>query len=276
MNMRFASSENVDVKKKIIIAFIFFLIVFFIDRSNAKYFSFFRAFVGDVSIYSSKALNYPFVLVSSAFENVSKHFEDDHNVTIDELNRLQSQIIKLENKNKSLETRNEYLNSIIGEEKYDYKSQIAKTVIYKNNTFDDVFSINRGSNDGVKAGDPIIKNNVLIGKVSKVNFKSSIAILLTNINSRVPVRIGTKKFTAILIGNPSSKNNLSLTFLPKEYSFKSGDLIYTSGIDGVLPERLLIGEIQFDQNKEFFVKPYYDNTKLDLVTIINLRAKNDK
>jgi len=274
--MRFASSENVDVKKKIIIAFIFFFFVFFIYRNNAKYFSFFRAFVGDVSIYSSKALNYPFTLFSSAFENVSKHFKEDNNITIDELNRLQSQIVKLENENKSLENRNEYLNSIIGEEKYEYKSQIAKTVIYKNNTFNNVFSINRGLNDGIKAGDPIIKNNILIGKVSKVNFKSSIAILLTNINSRIPVKIGTKKFTAILVGNPSSKNNLSLTFLPKEYSFKSGDLIYTSGIDGVLPERLLIGEIQFDQNKQVFVKPYYDITELDVVTIINLRDKNDK
>ena len=276
MKMRFASTETVDVKKKITFGIIFFIVIFAIDRNNFKYFQFFRSFIGDASIYTSKAVNYPFSLVSKLSKNIGEYFENDKIITIQDLEKMKIEISDLKNKNKTLNIRNQYLNSIIGEEQYVYKSQIAKTIIYKNNAFNNVFSLNKGSADSVRIGDPVIKNNVLIGKIIKTNFKSSIAVLLTNINSRVPVRIGTKKFTAILVGSPGSINNLKLTFLPKEYSFNNGDLIYTSGIDGLLPEKLLIGEIQLNKNNQHIVKPFYEKNNLDLVSIINLGEESVK
>ena len=127
--------------------------------------------------------------------------------------------------------------------------------------------------DGVKVGDPVIKNNVLVGKIIEANFKSSQAILLTNINSRVPVRIGSMKYNAILNGHESEKNNLKLTFLPKEYSFVGGEIIYTTSIDGIMPEGLIIGEIKLDKNKKFYIQPFYEVNKLDLVSIINMNKE---
>ena len=58
------------------------------------------------------------------------------------------------------------------------------------------------------SGDPIIKNNMLVGKITDVNFNSSYGVLITNINSRVPVRIGEKNYNAIAVGNPSNVNIL--------------------------------------------------------------------
>jgi rod shape-determining protein MreC len=267
--MKFASSSNVDVKKKIIIFFIISLFIFIIDASNKKYFQPVRALINDSIIYSSNAVKIPFVYISNSFEGFFKLFEKDK--TLKRVNQLENKIIDLENKNLVLENRIRYLQDIIGEEKYVFPSQLAKTIIFKENIFNNIFIVNKGSLDGVKVGDPVIKNNVLVGKIIEVNFKSSQAILLTNINSRVPVRIGIMKYNAILNGHASEKNNLTLTFLPKEYSFVGGEIIYTTSIDGIMPEGLIIGEIKLDENKNFFIQPFYEVNKLDLVSIVNLK-----
>lgn len=267
--MKFTSSSNVDVKKKIIIFFIISLFIFIIDASNKKYLQPVRAVINDSIIYSSNAVKIPFIFIANSFESFFKLFEKDK--SLKKIDQLENKITDLENKNLALENRIQYLQDIIGEEKYTFPSQLAKTIIFKENIFNNIFIVNKGSLDGVKIGDPIIKNNILLGKVIEANYKTSKAILLTNINSRVPVRIGSLKYNAILNGDASEKNNLKLTFLPKEYSFAGGEIIYTTSIDGIMPEGLIIGEIKLDKNEKFYIQPFYEVNKLDLVSIINLK-----
>ena len=96
----------------------------------------------------------------------------------------------------------------------------------------------------------------------------SMKILITNINSRIPVRIGKKNYKAIVVGNPKSERQLNLEFLPKEYTFENGDIIYTTSIENIMPDGILVGQIKLRDNKNFEAKPLYDFSQLDYVTVV--------
>ena len=144
--------------------------------------------------------------------------------------------------------------------------------MYKSNILHQSIIINKGTNDGIKIGNPLIKNNILVGKVYKTNFNSSHAFLITNNNSRVPVRIGKNNYKAIVVGDSNTNNKLNLEFLPKEYSFNNGDYVYTTSLDNIMPEGIIVGKISLNEKKIFFLEPLFDFSQLDYLTVI----KNSK
>jgi rod shape-determining protein MreC len=128
--------------------------------------------------------------------------------------------------------------------------------------------INKGKNDGIKKGDPLIKNNILVGKILKTNFNTSHGILITNLNSRIPVRIGKNNYKAVVVGNPKSERLLNLEFLPKEFTFEDGDYIYTASIENIMPEGILVGQIKLLKDDDFEARPLYDFGQLDYLTVV--------
>ena len=271
--MIFASSENVDVRKKIIIYFIVFISLFFFDRANFQFLKLARSGINDIILYSAAGLKAPFNFLGT----VSTKFESlfSKSISQQELEKYKSEINKLKNEKIANQSRLEYLEKVIGEEKYQFKTQLAKVISFKNNIFSNQITLNKGKNDGVKVNDPLVVNNILVGKIVEVNFSSSQGVLLTSINSRIPVVIGQKKYNAILIGDPVGQTKVKLDFLPKIYSFNSGDLIFTSSIDGIMPEKIAVGEIKLDSNNKFYASLYADFSQLKIVSIINLDRKDD-
>ena len=271
--MIFASSENVDVRKKIIIYFIVFISLFFFDRANFQFLKVARSGINDIIVYSAAGLKAPFNFLGTVSTKIESLFSKS--ISQQELEQYKSEINKLKNEKIANQSRLEYLEKVIGEEKYQFKTQLAKVISYKNNIFSNQITLNKGKNDGVKINDPLVVNNILVGKIVEVNFSSSQGVLLTSINSRIPVVIGQKKYNAILIGDPVSQTKVKLDFLPKIYSFNSGDLIFTSSIDGIMPEKIAVGEIKFDSNNKFHASLYADFSQLKIVSIINLDRKDD-
>ena len=144
----------------------------------------------------------------------------------------------------------------------------AKVLLYKSNILHETIIINKGKNDGIKKGDPLIKNNILVGKILKTNFNTSHGILITNLNSRIPVRIGKNNYKAIVVGNPKSEKQLNLEFLPKEFTFEDGDYIYTTSINNIMPEGILVGQIKLRNDDDFVAEPLYDFSQLDYLTVV--------
>ena len=111
---------------------------------------------------------------------------------------------------------------------------------------------------------------MLVGKINDVNFNSSYGVLITNINSRVPVRIGQKNYNAIAVGNPNNTNTINLDFLPKEYSLNEDDYVYTTSIDNIMPDGILVGQIKKDKQDKLYLKPMYDFNQIDYLTIVKM------
>ena len=134
-------------------------------------------------------------------------------------------------------------------------------------------TINKGAGEGLKIGNPVVKNNNLIGQVEEVNYKSSRVKLLTDINSNIPVLIGEVLAQAIFSGDPSSKSKFNIQYLPKNFRLMNGDNIYTSDIDGILKKGILIGtvsDVKYDESikkQSYSINFNYNLYQTDYVSV---------
>ena len=266
--MKFASSTNVDVKKNISIFILLSFVIFFLDRGDNKYLKNIRYAINDTIIYSSVILKSPFNFILETSKSVTNFFQKDNQINENKLISLENKVERLKNENISISLQLKNLKKISGEELYKYETIQAKVLLYKSNILHETIIINKGKNDGIKVGDPLIKNNILVGKILKTNFNTSHGILITNLNSRIPVRIGKNNYNAIVVGNPKSEKQLNLEFLPKEFTFEDGDYIYTTSINNIMPEGILVGQIKLRNDDDFVAEPLYDFSQLDYLTVV--------
>ena len=266
--MKFASSTNVDVKKNISIFILLSFVIFFLDRGDNKYLKNIRYAINDTIIYSSVILKSPFNFILETSKSVTNFFQKDNQIDENKLISLENKVERLKNENIAISLQLKNLKKISGEEIYKYETIQAKVLLYKSNILHETIIINKGKNDGIKVGDPLIKNNILVGKILKTNFNTSHGILITNLNSRIPVRIGKNNYKAIVVGNPKSEKQLNLEFLPKEFTFEDGDYIYTTSINNIMPEGILVGQIKLRNDDDFVAEPLYDFSQLDYLTVV--------
>lgn len=101
--------------------------------------------------------------------------------------------------------------------------------------------INAGRKAGIKTGYPVMNDDAMIGHVIRVGERSSRVLLLQDLNSRVSVVSQNTQARAILIGKNDEPPELA--FYDNIEDWEEGDIIVTSGDDGVLPQGLPIGRI---------------------------------
>ena len=140
----------------------------------------------------------------------------------------------------------------------------SKVIIDKNSPFIKSIIINKGSREKIKKGMAVLDDDNFIGRIVEVNFLSSRVLLVTDLNSKIPVIIEPHGYQAILSGN--GKEEPVLDYLPKNYEMESGNIVYTSGKDGIFFPGIPIGEIKFN-NGAYSVSLFSDLTQLSYVNI---------
>ena len=138
---------------------------------------------------------------------------------------------------------------------------ISKVLIDKSSPYLKSIIINRGSKAGILKGMPVMDKDFLIGRVVETNYASSRVLLLSDLNSRIPVVFGKNQTQAILKGNGGPKP--SLEYLPEGYIIKEGLDIFTSGKDGIFLAGSPIG-ITTDVND---VKLFSESSQLSFVKV---------
>lgn len=111
-----------------------------------------------------------------------------------------------------------------------------------------------GTEDGVEEGQAVLGNQGMIGRVVEVGGKASRVLLLTDINSHIPVIIEGANQRAVLAG--TNNDLLNLIHLPADVLIETGSRVMTSGTGGMFPSGLPIGEVIDAQNGVFRVKMY--------------------
>ncbi|MBL4837072.1 MAG: rod shape-determining protein MreC [Kordiimonadaceae bacterium] len=132
---------------------------------------------------------------------------------------------------------------------------------------------NAGSLDGVEDGLPVIDENGLIGRVLHTGRWTSRILLITDINSRVPVRL--ERTGALAIAEGQNENYLRLRFLPAEADIRVGDRVLASGHGGVFPPDLPLAIVSKIDNEYMFLEPIGGLEKLDYVRIMAYHAVPD-
>jgi len=127
--------------------------------------------------------------------------------------------------------------------------------------------INAGSRDGLAKGQAAMTGHGLVGRVTAVGLRSARILLITDINSRVPVLVQSSRDRAILAGDNGQVPRLA--FLPSNASVNSGDIIVTSGHGGVFPAGLPVGRVSRSEDGTVRVNPFVQFEKLEFVRVID-------
>jgi len=126
--------------------------------------------------------------------------------------------------------------------------------------------LNAGKRDGLKSGVAVVTGDGLVGRIVEVGERSSRVLLLTDLNSKIPVVVENSRYRAILSGNNSE--NLFLNFLPENEEVKLADRIVTSGHGGLFPAGLPVGEVTKINGNIAEVTPYVRLDQLEFVRIL--------
>lgn len=121
----------------------------------------------------------------------------------------------------------------------------ARVVADSNGPFARSVIINAGRTSGLRDGYPVVTADGLAGRVLEAGSKVSRLLLLTDVNSRIPVLIGESSARAILAGDNSGRPRLTL--VPSDAKMAAGDLVVTSGLGGQFPRGLRVGVVVRDE-----------------------------
>ena len=127
--------------------------------------------------------------------------------------------------------------------------------------------IDAGRDNGVARGQAAMTGEGLVGRVSEVGARAARILLITDLNSRVPVAVDGTRQRAILAGDNSARP--SLRYVDAGGGIKIGDRIVTSGQGGVFPPGLPVGFVVSVDSEAPQVEPYAALTRLDYLRVVD-------
>ncbi|MFB3054304.1 MAG: rod shape-determining protein MreC [Alphaproteobacteria bacterium] len=126
--------------------------------------------------------------------------------------------------------------------------------------------VNAGVREGAAKGQAVIASGSLVGRVTVAGARSARVLILTDLNSRIPVIVEESRTRAILVGDNSSRP--ALRYLPESAVVKPGQRIVTSGHGGILPPGLPVGRVLASKGGGFRVQPFVNLDRLEYLQIV--------
>jgi rod shape-determining protein MreC len=252
-----------------LLGLIFFSIIFLILGSyNFKVVNLVKISIKEIVYRSSFIVSGPEKIIEDSFNRITNHINhySSYQLIEKELEKLKSkdlskQIITLENiKYKKLVDDYFIKNNEI----------VAKVLIDRNSPFLRSVVLNKGSKNNIKLGMAVLDDEYLIGKVVEVNFFTSRVLLLSDINSKIPVSISPNDIQAIMSGD--GKENGTLQYIQGVDLKNDNDemIVVTSGAGGLFKSGILVGKINAIENtttNSLKVDIYKDFTQLKYVKV---------
>jgi rod shape-determining protein MreC len=134
-------------------------------------------------------------------------------------------------------------------------------------------TVNVGSLQGVETGMPVVSGGAgLVGRVAQVGPRTAEVQLLTDTDSAVAVLLQTSRVTGLVVGQPDG--TLRMEYIPQEEHIDVGDIVLTSGLGGIMPKALVVGQVtevlQMDYAlfQSAVVRPAINLSRLELVLVI--------
>jgi rod shape-determining protein MreC len=200
----------------------------------------------------------------------------DHLKSYDNYKNLELELEKLKQKkltNNFLKMENEKLRDLINES-INSNEILARVLIDKESPFLRSIILNKGTKDKLKIGMAVVDEVHLVGKVIEVNFTNSRVLLLSDLNSKIPVVLEPIGMQAVVSGTGSTNGKIQYT--KEEYSddINNQEIIaYTSGLGGLFKPGLPVGKISRVNPHEIVF--FSDFKQLEYVKIISLNIEDN-
>ena len=217
--------------------------------------------------------------ISSIPENKIKEVTSKFKLHLELYENHQSKLIQIENSdeikvlNNILIAENKRLRELI-DESINSEEIFARVIIDRESPYLKSIVLNRGSKDNVKIGMAIMDRNYLVGQIIEVNYSNSRALLLSDLNSKIPVIIQPPFLQAVASG--TGKNYGIIEYTKDEYKenqIKKEAVVYTSGLGGIFKPGIPVGKITNNSEQLTF---FSDFGQLSFVKIVEYKVGEDK
>ena len=228
-----------------LIALLFFsLVLIVLGKFNFSAVNYLKIGINEIVYRTSFVASIPEKYISYSYQAIQKHLRvyRDFNLIKEELKEIKIQKYQ----SKFLEIENKRLKKILEDITYSSNATIAKVLIDKQSPFLRSIIINKGTKNGLKKGMAVLSDEYLVGKIVEVNFTTSRVLLLSDLNSRIPVSIEPGSIQSILSGDGDRSGTIQ--YVKSNVSIEEGGVIYTSGTGGLLKPGIPIGKIKNNEN----------------------------
>ena len=222
--------------------------------------------INEIVYRSSFVVSIPENFIKNTFIEITDYstFFKDYKKNRKELEDLKSinissEIIQFENKELK-ELINDYVSSS--------DKILAKIIVDQDSPFLKSIIINKGSKDNIKIGTNIYDQSYLVGRVIEVNFKTARVLLLSDLNSNVPVSIAPQNVQAIITGSGENYGEIKYIKEGLNNKFNDQSIVYTSGTGAIFKSGIPIGKLKIKEGemaKKFKVEFYSDFSQLKYV-----------
>ena len=267
----FLKKEN---KQKFSLSALIFLtfIILVSEKFNFKPIDYLKISLREVAYRSTFIVSVPENFVKKSYVTIINHFNVyDENKLLKE--KLDFELSKNYNFEYILE-ENKRLKSTIEETNILTSEIIGKVLVDKKSPFLRSVIINRGSKDRVELGMAVMDKSYLIGKVVEVSFTTSRVLLLSDLNSKVPVDIMPNNIQSILSGTGDNEGVIQYT--RQQDLIEENAIAFTSGAGGLFKSGIPIGKIFKDSsNNKTLVSFFSDFSQLRYVKIISFKEETE-
>ena len=250
----------------LIVLLFFSITILTLVKYNFKGINYLKTGLNEIVYRASFIISAPENFIKNTYRLTMSHINlyNDHKKLKEDFTALKAKDLN----NNFIRSENKMLKSKI-EDIVDISTEIlAKVLVDKQSPFLKSIIVNRGSKDKVKLGMAVLDGEFLIGKVVEVNYLTSRVLLLSDLNSKVPVSVEPNNIQSILTGTGERFGKLQYMQL-ENFELNNGNQIYTSGSGGIFKSGIPIGEINIiDDSKESYVLFHSNFSQLKLVKII--------
>jgi len=273
--------KSTQQKFSLLTLFLISAFIILLSSLDLKIIRYLKIGINEVVYRSSFVVSIPENFIKDTFFEISEYtnFFKNYKKNEQELNQLKSnyvssQIIQSENRELK-ELINDYVSSsdkILAKIIVDHESPFLKSII-----------INKGSKDNIKIGTNIYDQSYLVGRVIEVNYKTARVLLLSDLNSNVPVTIAPQNIQAIITGDGDNQGQIKYIKDGFSDEINQESIIYTSGTGAIFKSGIPIGRLSIPQENltsSFNVEFYSDFSQLkyvfaDVITKTDIQNLND-
>ena len=267
--IRSAFLKRANKQRFSLIGLIFFsigLIIF--SKINLPFTNYLNIGLNEIVYRSSFIVSYPEKKIYQFSTSIKEHYNlySDYEKIKNELRQLKSEKLEFI----FLKEENARLKKTIDEYIFNSNELVAKVLIDKNSPFLKSIIVNKGSKDNVKLGMAVLDGSYLVGKIVEVNYSTSRALIISDLNSKIPVSIEPGNIQSILSG--TGKQNGKIEYVESEISIDDGSVVYTSGSGNIFKSGIPIGIFKKNVNELEEVKFFSKLTQLTFVKLVSFEA----
>ncbi|WP_440676559.1 rod shape-determining protein MreC [Candidatus Pelagibacter sp. HIMB1593] len=264
--------RSVFLKKKdqqkfsLISLIILSVVIIILSNFNFKPIQLVKLGINEVIYRSSYVVSVPENKIDEVISKIKSH--------LDFYKNHQNQLIKIENAdeikvlNTILTAENKRLRELI-DESINSEDIFARVLIDRESPYLKSIVLNRGTKDNVKMGMAVMDRNYLVGQIIEVNYSNSRALLLSDLNSKIPVVIQPPFLQAVASG--TGKDHGVIEYTKDEYKenqIEKEAVVYTSGLAGIFKPGIPVGKITNSSDQLSF---FSDFGQLSFVKIVEFK-----